>query len=137
MYCVIVQSYVATENRLQQDANFFQDLCNNITNNNDNKEGKNGLTEYNLLPFFLFSYKWNVSDVYLSKSSVEGRTFNEHPLEDQPSVPVEKSDNKVKGRMIFCHREAQYYSIMKILYQMYLNLLHRSKDKRQRTHKAH
>ncbi|EGI60400.1 PREDICTED: uncharacterized protein LOC105150952 [Acromyrmex echinatior] len=100
LYCVIVQSYVATENRLQQDANFFQDLCNNITNNNDNKEGKNGLTEYNLLPFFLFSYKWNVSDVYLSKSSVEGRTFNEHPLEDQPSVPVEKSDNKVKGRKI-------------------------------------
>ncbi|XP_012056602.1 PREDICTED: uncharacterized protein LOC105619689 [Atta cephalotes] len=97
LYCVTVQSYIAAENRLlKEDANFFQNLCNNIIY--DNKKETNDSYGINLYPFLWLSYKWSNSKSY--HSNIGGRTFNEHPLKDQLSVPVNKSDNRMQGRKI-------------------------------------
>ncbi|XP_018353763.1 PREDICTED: uncharacterized protein LOC108755331 [Trachymyrmex septentrionalis] len=96
LYCVIVQSYIAVENRLKEDTTFLQDRCSDKIY--DNKNGGNGSFEYHLLSYIWLSYKWSSTKSY--NSNIRGRTFSEHSLEDQPSVPVEKSDNKVKDRKI-------------------------------------
>jgi len=69
-------------------------MCNNIIY--DNKKKTNDSYEIELYPFLWLSYKWSISISY--HSNTRGRTFNEHPLKDQPSVPVNKTDNRMQGK---------------------------------------
>ncbi|EGI60401.1 PREDICTED: uncharacterized protein LOC105150953 [Acromyrmex echinatior] len=86
LYCVVVQSYVIPENRsLTKDGNSFQDLYNI----NEETERFRITFGINLYSFFWLSYKWSSS---ISYSNNRERSFNEYPLKDQYSVPVEKRD---------------------------------------------
>ncbi|XP_018353776.1 PREDICTED: uncharacterized protein LOC108755344 [Trachymyrmex septentrionalis] len=110
LYCVVVQSYVIPENRsLRKDANSFQDLCNDIDEENVTLKLRIKFRT-NLYSFFWLAYKWSSSLPYHSNG---GRSFNlEHSLEDENSVLVEESDYRIKDREITADDIIQYIEVI-------------------------
>ncbi|XP_018395724.1 PREDICTED: uncharacterized protein LOC108774180 [Cyphomyrmex costatus] len=91
-YCVVQSCVIPEDGSLTENVNFSQVLCR------DNYNDNGGKFQIYLFSFLWISYKWSSYISYYPNSG--GRSYNEPALKDQSSVPVEKSDNKQKGRKV-------------------------------------